>query len=282
MRMLRWALLLGIWAGRLSAAPPDATLPAALLAPAPPPAAVLAETYLYDLMGHLYRWYLDESDIEGLAGIRQFPFWVRPLTMELDPGDRSQLAEVALPLFNVTVRVKKADYSIEEWGVVVTSATFRIINVERQSEALTRAPDAVGVTVELAKIKEYLFEMRTRAQYPNDALRGHLREALLTHFHLDPDAPNVGGHIVHVAPLSPVANELWAFIEDKKLLVRFASDLDLDNPALWEHQALAIRTYDLLRQTVVSLHEMPGSNEFLTRDQVGRALFNCIVLGRKY
>jgi hypothetical protein len=56
----------------------------------------------------------------------------------------------------------------------------------------------------------------------------------------------------------------------------------LDNPALWEHQAIAIRTYDLLRQTVVSLHEMPGSNEFLTRDQVGRALFNCILLGRKY
>ena len=28
--------------------------------------------------------------------------------------------------------------------------------------------------------------------------------------------------------------------------------------------------------------KMPGSNEFLTRDQVGRALFNCILLGRKY
>jgi hypothetical protein len=42
---------------------------------------------------------------------------------------------------------------------------------------------------------------------------------------------------------------------------------------------LGIRTYDVLTQTVVSLDEAAGSNEFLTRDQVGRALYNCIVLG---
>jgi hypothetical protein len=50
---------------------------------------------------------------------------------------------------------------------------------------------------------------------------------------------------------------------------------------LWGHAALAVRTYDLAEQTVVSLDEVPGSNEFLTRDQVGRALYNCMVLGRR-
>ena len=37
----------------------------------------------------------------------------------------------------------------------------------------------------------------------------------------------------------------------------------------------------VLTQTVVSLDEAAGSNAFLTRDQIGRALFNCVVLGRR-
>ncbi len=87
--------------------------------------------------------------------------------------------------------------------------------------------------------------------------------------------------MVHVAPLSPVANELWVFIEERKLLVQFTSDNDLENPAMWEHQSLVVRSYDILNQTVVSLHDVPGSNAFLTRDQVGRALYNCVILGRR-
>ena len=38
---------------------------------------------------------------------------------------------------------------------------------------------------------------------------------------------------------------------------------------------------DIDEQTVVSLDEVAGSNAYLTRDQVGRALFNCIVLGKR-
>ena len=39
--------------------------------------------------------------------------------------------------------------------------------------------------------------------------------------------------------------------------------------------------YNIDEQTVVSLDEVAGSNAYMTRDQVGRALFNCIVLGRR-
>ena len=48
-----------------------------------------------------------------------------------------------------------------------------------------------------------------------------------------------------------------------------------------KHQTLGIRTYDVLTQTVVSLDEAAGSNAYMTRDQIGRALFNCIVLGQR-
>ena len=130
-------------------------------------------------------------------------------------------------------------------------------------------------------MKKYLFEKRAEVRFPDEAMFERLRVALREHFQLDPNGREAGEHVVHVAPLSPVANELWVFVESKKLLVRYASDLDLENPALWAHQSLAVRTYDILNQTVVSLHEVPGSNEFLTRDQVGRALYNCVILGRR-
>ena len=65
------------------------------------------------------------------------------------------------------------------------------------------------------------------------------------------------------------------------MLIRFASDIDLASPAVWEHEELAARLYDIDENVVVSLDEVAGSNAYLTRAQVGRALYNCIVLGRR-
>ena len=79
-----------------------------------------------------------------------------------------------------------------------------------------------------------------------------------------------------------MANELWVFWEAGRVLLYFVSDLDLANPYVWEYQELSARIYDVAEQVVVTLQETPGSNAFLTRDQVGRALYNCIVLGRRY
>jgi hypothetical protein len=55
-----------------------------------------------------------------------------------------------------------------------------------------------------------------------------------------------------------------------------------DNEQLWLRSKLNVKIYDIDKQVVVSLQEVPGSNAYLTRDQVGRALYNCIILGRKY
>ena len=135
--------------------------------------------------------------------------------------------------------------------------------------------------VPAAELRDYLFRTRTQAEFPNAAMLERLRVALREHLGLDPQKRELGEQIVHLAPLSPVANELWVFWENRKMLIRFASDLDLENPALWQHQSLAVRTYDIETQTVISLNEAPGSNAFLTRDQVGRGLYNCVILGKR-
>ena len=263
-------------------------VPAAAAAPAPaeaaavaPPAEVLEPTFLYEITRHLYRWYMDESDVEKQAGELDFPFWVRRADAPLDPGDRSATATILLPRMGIEVKVKKADYAIEELGLAVKSKGFRIVNVARVPVPAAPPPGTAVAAVEYAAMKDYLFRTRTQAEFPDEAMFERLRGALREHLGLDPGKREAGEQVVHVAPLSPVANELWVFNENHKLLIRFSSDVDLENPETWAHQVLGVRTYDVLTQTVVSLDEAAGSNAFLTRDQIGRALFNCVVLGRR-
>ena len=263
-------------------------VPAAAAAPAPaeaaavaPPAEVLEPTFLYEITRHLYRWYMDESDVEKQAGELDFPFWVRRADAPLDPGDRSATATILLPRMGIEVKVKKADYAIEELGLAVKSKGFRIVNVARVPVPAAPPPGTAVAAVEYAAMKDYLFRTRTQAEFPDEAMFERLRVALREHLGLDPGKREAGEQVVHVAPLSPVANELWVFNENHKLLIRFSSDVDLENPETWAHQVLGVRTYDVLTQTVVSLDEAAGSNAFLTRDQIGRALFNCVVLGRR-
>ena len=248
--------------------------------PEAPPPEVLEKTYLFEVARHLFRWHMDEHDVEGNPA-HEYVFWVRGLEADRDEGDRSEEAEIVLPQVGIAVRVKKADYTIEELGVAVRSPGFRIVNVARGTPPPEPPPGSVTVIGDTAEMREYLFRTRTQVEFPDAAMFERLRRALREHFHLDPDGHAEGEYEVHVAPLSPVANELWVFIETKKLLVQYSSDADLGHAEMWGQAPLAVRTYDILEQTVVSLDEVPGSNEFLTRDQVGRALYNCLVLGRR-
>ncbi len=246
-----------------------------------PPAEVAGPEYLAEVTQHLYRWYMDERDVEREAEATDLVFWVRRLEVGRDEGDRSEWAEIVLPQMGIGVKVKKADYAIEDLGVEVKSPGFRMVNVSREPVPAEPPPGAAVIRLDYQKMREELHRKRAEARYPDEAMRERLRLAVREYYHLDPADTRPRERVIHVAPLSPVANELWVFLETRKILVRFASDLELENPAMWAHQALSIRTYDILKQTVVSMNEAAGSNEFLTRDQVGRALFNCVVLGRR-
>ena len=275
-------VLLAAAAGAPAAVPAAAEVPtAAETAAAAPPAELLESSFLYEITRHLYRWYMDESDVEKQAGEPDFPFWVRRTDALLDAGDRSVIATILLPRMGIEVKVKKADYAIEELGLAVKSKGFRIVNVARVPVPAAPPSRVAVVAVAYAEMQDYLFRTRAQAEYPDEAMFERLRVALREHLGLDPNQREAGEQVVHVAPLSPVANELWVFWENKKLLMRFSSDVDLENPEMWKHQTLGIRTYDVLTQTVVALDEAAGSNAYLTRDQIGRALFNCVILGQR-
>ena len=135
----------------------------------------------------------------------------------------------------------------------------------------------------MQEMRDYLFQTRSQHDYPDPALIARLQQAfrkeaakekLLTNDFADQK-------IVHIAPLSPVANELWVFWEAGRKLFLFSSDIDLANPAVWQHETLLARMFDLDQQVVVSHEEAPGSNRFLTRNEVSRALFNCMLFGQR-
>ncbi len=245
------------------------------------PAELMDPKYLFEIVRHVYRWHLDENDVDRLAGTKEFPFWVRLLETPLDAGDQSRRAEIVMPLVGASVTVKKPDYRIEELNLAVTSGAFKITGVSKIGIPDKPLPEHRVVNVAYDEMRAYLFLTRAEAVFPDQALTERLRVAVRKEMGLQPEGRLPGQQIAHLAPLSPVANEAWVYLENHRLLVRFASDIDLVNPALWSHETLMVRTWDVRNQVVVSLDEAAGSNAFMTRDQIGRALYNCIVLGKR-
>lgn len=257
-------------------------------APSPdaPPAAVMDPEYLGEIALHLYRWYLDEADFDAdcLGDDDTLVFRVRHLPFAADEGDRSEWAEIRIPQLNLGVRVKRPDYAIEELGVEVRSPHFRIVHVFRMEPGDHDFPEAEGWQTVAADLPRTLAGLRSsaaRGTFPDPALTERLHRACRRQMELDPDGREAGEQVIHVGPMSPVANEVWVFLENQNLFMQFSSDSDIEAPELWPAQELRIRTIDAAHNTLVSLEEMPGSNVFATRDQVGRLLYNCIVLGKR-
>jgi hypothetical protein len=248
------------------------------------PPELLEKSYLYEVVRHLYRWYVDESEVERIIDAKKFTFWVRRLESQLDPGDRSIISEILLPQLDIAVRVKKADYTIKDMAIDVKSPGFRITQIVRANVTVFSRLSCQVVEVDVNEMRDYLFRTRNQKDFPDAVMIEHLRQALLkevTKESISMTNLPAGERIIHMAPLSPVANETWIFWEDGRKLFFFASDIDLANPAVWEHETMMVRVFDLDQQVIVSPREAPGSNRFLTRYQVSRALFNCIMLGRR-
>ena len=264
------------------------TLPRTGMADASVPADLAQPTYLYEVVRHLYRWYLDEAEVEQVTRQKQFVFWVRQLHPPLDAGDQSVLGEIMLPQLGLSVKLKKADYRIEELQTNVKSQSFKITQVERVAVPASVPAYGTVVTLDMQDMLDYLFRTRDQRDYPDAALLERMRQALRQELLHEGIATNLlaglatnAQQIVHLSPLSPVANEFWVYWETGRKLLHFASDIDLANLAVWQQESLMVRAFDLDQQVVLSHEEAPGSNRFLTRHQVGRVLFNCLVLGQR-
>lgn len=249
-------------------------------------AAELPEkTTLFEVARHLYRWHMDETHIEGMIRNDEVVFFLRPVEQELDPEDRSQVVEVLLGGTGFGATLKKADYAIPELDTVVKNDTFQIIHVFRYPENTVGQDGVLKQTYPYREVVTYLFETRNTLTFPGEEMLEKLRIAVrdpIGEMVKKKQLPLDGSpEILHLAPISPVANEMWVLWERGQILIRYASEFDLESDDAWRHPEHAISIYDLAEQVVVSLHEVPGSNAYITRDKAGRALFNCVILGKR-
>ena len=253
---------------------------------ADPPPAVMEEPFLAEVALHLYAWFLDEDDYDPdrVGDDATLVFRVRRPEVKADEGDESEWADIRIPQLNLGATVKRPDYAIEELGLEVRSSKFRIVNVYRLEPENCEFPEEEDWRTVECSLERLMAELRdspARGTFPDEALSERLYQACCRQLEIDPDARGKGDQIIHIAPMSPVVNEVWVFLENQNLFMQFTSDTDIENPELWGAQQLRVRTIDAANNTVVSMEEMPGSNVYVTRDQVGRLLYNCIVFGKR-
>ncbi|MBR6021861.1 MAG: hypothetical protein IK066_05520 [Kiritimatiellae bacterium] len=270
------------WAWAAAAGTPGAAGAAEV---GPVPEAVLESGYLTDLAQELYWWYLDEEDLEMRRG-GGFRFMARRLAPDLDEGDQSEWAEVRVPAFRLGVVLKRPDYRIEETGAEVRGRHFRMTEVFRlepggaPTDGLPGGPWTrveFGAGEMLRRVRERIGELR----FPDPVLTERLHKACRRQMELDVEGRESGDQVIHIAPLSDVANEVWVYIENQCWLMQFSSDREIENPDGWSWEDLRARVWSLRDNTVAALGEMPGSNLAMTMDQAGRALYNCVVLGKR-
>jgi len=231
---------------------------------------------------YLYRWHLDESDFKRRDAAFQRQLWIRRLQFVADEGDKSRFLEVVLPAIGVAVTLKKTDYRIQELKLDIRSAGYRVVRITRVTAEELDAGDYARFEFDPGTLYARLFQERAEAAFPSDELLARAKASVSAEIaRLGHPAAKTKECTLDFAPIHAVANELWAYWEEGKILFHFTSDVDLNNPAIWAHDTLSVAIYDVVTQTVVSHEEKPGEERFITRDQVGRALYNCIVLGKK-
>ncbi|MDA0578094.1 MAG: hypothetical protein O3B24_08345 [Verrucomicrobia bacterium] len=246
---------------------------------AEPGGATLSDQTVTEVVRHLYRWHLDESALAGLEAQPKIDVLERAVVMALDAGDNSKFAELVFPQLRRRVLLKRADYAVAETGLRITNADFRVVTVETFD--VMPAPVELYVRRELEKdaLIRHLYETRATFTFPDGELLQRMRVALRRV--LAGEGLPEGTQTLYVAPLSPVANDLWIYWENGARIVRFSSDTDLATPAYWAHEDLGAVVYDLRKSVVVSMAEVAGSNAYVTRDWAARVLFNCVVHGER-
>ncbi len=238
---------------------------------------VFAPEYLSEIMRHLYRWHLDETALLNVDETPEVELWVREVTPELDAEDQSRYCEMLVPQLSFLLLLKQADYEVPEMGLRIENSGFRVLRTERYESLPSPRESYQILRVPKRALMEYLFATRNKSEYPDAELRERMRKALRGHM----GGVVSGPQTFYVAPLSPVANDLWVFWESGGKLIRFSSDTDFTSKAYWEYEKLGINIYDLKENVVVSLAETLGSNAYVTRDWAARALFNCVVFGQR-
>lgn len=103
---------------------------------------VLQKPFMLEVFKYLYRWNFDQSYVLAAGQTETMEVWARPLHPRLDPGDRSEFAELWIPALNMRVELKRSDYTVPELNLALVDHSFKIKRVTRHS----RRPPPARIT----------------------------------------------------------------------------------------------------------------------------------------
>jgi hypothetical protein len=259
----------------------NAAVPHPVAAATPAFAQLQEQQFVFAVLEYLYRWHFDQSYVLNAGKQDALEVWVRELHPSLDDGDRSEFAEMWIPALNMRLELKRSDYLIPEMKLAVEDHSFKVRRVTRQLRSPAARSDYQVSRYSLSEVQDHLFNSRTNRVRMSDSLRAAARKLVLDHLYKTHPAPFTEDEILYVAPVSSVCNDLWAFWETDRKIMRFSADVDLSNPGFEQLSQLRLEVIDLDRDVVASTKEVPGSNAFVTKDWVGRMFFNCILYGER-
>lgn len=242
----------------------------------------LPREYLSEILRHVYRWHLDETALLKIDDAAEIQILARPISMALDENDQSRYCELIIPQLSFVLLLKKADYLVPELDIRIENSDYRIQRAEKYEELPAPLENYQSFNLPKRETIAYLFTSRNRAEFPDTEMLERMRKTLRAQTAEAGQTAPTAPQTFYVAPISPVANDLWVFWESGGKIIRFSSDSDLTSKAYWEYEKLGVNVYDLREQVVVSLAEAAGSNAFVTRDWAARVLFNCAVFGQRF
>jgi hypothetical protein len=239
-----------------------------------------SEQHLFEILYHTFLWHYDRSYLLTDQRKGDLEIYLRPVTRELDPGDRSAFAELWIPDIHMVIDLKRSDYRIEELGLRVKDDHFKIRRVVREDAPPAPLSAYQRHLIPHARVREWITANLRTAGTPAPTLAKRLREALLN-FDLGHEPNLTVTHVFHLAPISPASDDLWVFHENSKQLLLFSSDMDLSNEAYWEAAPISLKVYSLAPEVILTPDGGGASSTTLSKDFVGRAMFNCVVLGER-
>lgn len=242
---------------------------------------ILDKDYVLSVINYVYRWHFDQSYVIGADKQNTLEVWARPLSPELDEGDRSQFAELWIPAVNTRVELKRSDYELPELKLHVKDQDFKVKRVTRQARPPAARSRYEVRSLPLTEVQDYLFAKRSDHRAVSNQVRQAGRELILGFLAKEHPAEFTTDQVFHIAPVSTVCNDCWVFWETGRKVMLFSADMDLSQAGAAELGQLKMQVVNLDKDVVVSPKEVPGSNAFVTKDWVGRLFFNCIMYGER-
>ena len=235
---------------------------------------------LLEMVHYLFLWHYDQSFFVPGQGVEELQVYFRTVKRTLDPGDNSTFGELWFPATNMFVELKRSDYLIKETDYHVRDRHFKIRRVDRLAGPPAPLDEYRKTVLSRAELHDWFQAHSHRAPPLPQTLRFRLRDTLLENqFQTHWDTESV--HIFHIAPLATVSNDVWILHENTNQLLQFSADMDVSDPATWEQLSLRLKFHQLDPRLILTPDRERGGEAELSKDFIGRVLFNCVVLGNR-